>query len=114
MTKFLSQVLFYIPWVLASLVSGFAYLRLLLGPGAEKREGIWMIFYWIYQFLALRMGLIIGAVIAVVFILTDIYILKSRIGAGLQATAIRVACLFGITILVAIVHYVLEKVVDVI
>lgn len=114
MIKFLSQVLNYAPWVLASVVSGFTYLRLLVGPGPEKREGIWMLFYWIYQFLALRMGFIIGGVIAVVFILTDVFILKSRIGTGLQATAMRALCLFGITLLVAAAHYILEKVVDVI
>ncbi len=114
MTKMISSVFAYLPWVIVSLLSGIAYIRLLLGPNPVPEKGILAIFHMFLKIGMLRVGLTLGAVLALAFILADVFYLKQKLGHGLQATAIRVLCLIGIGIFVAVVHYILEKVIDVI
>lgn len=114
MTKFILSALSYLPWTIVSLLSGIAYIRLLLGPNPVPEKGILAIFHMFLRIGMLRVGLTLGAVLAVLFILADVFYLKQRLGHGLQATALRVLCLIGIGVFVAVVHYILEKVIDVI
>lgn len=111
--RLLAQIVSYLPWVLASLAMGLIYFRLLIGPNPAEKEGLWAIFYWFYRIASMQVGLIIGAVIAVLFIAVDLLILRQKLGSGMQATSIRIACLVAITGLVALTHYILEKVLDV-
>lgn len=114
MTKFILLVLSYLPWTIVSLLSGVAYIRLLLGPNPVPTNGIWGLLHMFLKIGMLRVGLTLGAVLALLFILADVFYLKQKLGSGLQATALRLLCLIGIGIFVAVVHYILEKVIDVI
>jgi len=114
MTKFILLALSYLPWTIVSLLSGIAYMRLLLGPNPVPSKGIWGVLHMFFNIGMLRVGLVFGAVLALAFILADVFFLKQKLGHGLQATALRLLCLFGIGICIAIAHYVLEKVIDVI
>lgn len=119
MNKFLTLALSYLPWIFLSLASGLTYLRLLAGPNPVPKKGLWYIMHMFIKISYLRLGVCMGGVIALIFIVTDIYFIKPKIGTSLnistwQATALRILCLLAITIIVAVVHYVLEKVIDVI
>ena len=114
MTKFILSVLSYLPWTIVSLVSGIAYMRLLLGPNPVPEKGIWIPVRMFMYIGMLRVGLILGGVLALAFILADIFYLKQKLGHGLQATALRVLCFIGIGICVATAQYILEKIIDVI
>ncbi len=114
MTKFILTVLSYLPWTIVSLLSGVVYIRLLLGPNPVPQKGFWGLLHMFFKLGMLRTGLVLGAVLALAFILADVFFLKQKLGHGLQATALRLLCLFGIGIFIAITHYILEKVIDVI
>ncbi len=114
MTKIMSFVFTYLPWAFVSLLSGIAYIRLLLGPNPVPEKGILAILHMFFKIGMLRVGLTLGAVLALLFILADVFYLKQKLGHGLQATALRVLCFVGIGVIVAITHYILEKVIDVI
>ena len=114
MTKFILLALSYIPWTIVSLLSGIAYMHLLLGPNPVPAKGLWIPVRMFMNMGMLRVGLILGSVLALAFILADVFYLKQKLGHGLQATALRVLCFIGIGVCVATVHYVLEKVIDVI
>jgi len=114
MTKFILLALSYLPWTILSLLSGIAYMRLLLGPNPVPSKGFWGLLHMFYNIGMLRVGLVFGAVLALAFIVADVFFLKQKLGHGLQATALRVLGFIGIGICVAIVHYFLEKVIDVI
>ncbi len=114
MNKFVLSVLSYLPWTIVSLVSGIAYLRLLLGSNPVPAKGIWIPIRMFMNIGMLRVGLILGSVLALAFILADIFYLKQKLGHGLQATALRILCFIGIGICVATAHYILEKVINVI
>lgn len=114
MTKFFLSALSYLPWTIVSLLSGIAYIRLLLGSNPVPEKGIWAILHMFLKIGMLRVGLTLGAVFALAFILADVFYLKQKLGHGLQATALRALCFIGIGIFVAVVHYILEKVIDVI
>ena len=114
MSKFFLSALSYLPWTIVSLVSGIAYMRLLLGPNPVPEKGVWGIVHMFFKVGMLRVGLTLGAVLALVFILADVFYLKQKLGHGLQATAIRILCFIGIGIIVAVVHYILEEVFDMI
>ncbi|MCF6220143.1 MAG: hypothetical protein L3J65_03435 [Robiginitomaculum sp.] len=114
MTKFILSALSYLPWTIVSLLSGVVYIRLLLGPNPVPQRGLWGVLHMFFKLGMLRVGFIFGAVLALAFILADVFYLRQKLGHGLQATALRVLCFICIGICVAIIHYVLEKVVDVI
>lgn len=108
------RILPYIPWTIFSLLLGMIYVRLLLGENPVPDEGLWAPLRMLLNIGMLRLGLILGAVLALVFILADVCYLKSKLGQGGKAIALRGLCLLGLGVCVAIVHYVLEKVLDVI
>ncbi|WP_074407316.1 MULTISPECIES: hypothetical protein [Aquimarina] len=112
--KALKQVLTYLIWIAVSLILGIVYMRILLGPNKVSSDGLWYLLHIFYNLGLLHIGGSIGGVIALLFILLDVFYLKKKLKNNIQATITRFMFLIGITMVVAVIHYVLEKVVDVI
>lgn len=89
-------------------------MRIILGAKPESTEGFMIVFDLIYQHAFLYIGLVVGSIIALLFILIDIFYLQNRLDNTARSTIIRLLTLIGIAMLVGITHYVLEKVVDII
>lgn len=112
----LKHVLSYLVWIMLSLLLGIGYIRLLLGnlPTDESIGGLGFILKVFYVHGLTLIGLPIGGIIAVLFIIIDRLYLRKKIKTNPKKTIIRIAVLLVITLFVAMVHYVLEKVIDVI
>lgn len=114
--KQLKTIFNYLLWIALALLLGLLYIRLLLGtPPNEKEYNGWgYVFKLIYTFGLLRVGLIIGTVVAVLFIVMDVFYLKKRLNPYKNTFRLRLLVLFSITLVVAVIHYILEKVIDII
>jgi len=109
------QIIAYFFWTLIAIIIGFCYIRIILGPAQEGPTNFFtFIFNLMYEFVLVRIGLIIGSIIALLFILLDIFYLNKRLKNVKSAPAIRFLIVVFITFCVGAIHYVLEKVVDVI
>ena len=110
----LKYVLSYLVWIILSLLLGIVYMRLVLGPNDVPEDGLWYVLHVFYQIGLIHIGLRVGAVIAVCFILLDMIYLRKKLQHNPKKTIIRIGLLLVISVLVAMVHHVLEKVIDVI
>lgn len=91
-------------------------MRLLLGeiPNEDSYNGFGFFLKLFYQFGLVSVGLIIGSIIALLFIITDIFVLKKKVVSNSRSILVRILTLLFITVIVVIFHYFLEKVIDVI
>lgn len=112
--KHLKQLLIYLIWIVLAVILGIIYMRLVLGTNNVPKEGVGYLFYMFYSWGLVYVGLIVGLVIAVLFILFDVFYLKKKLKQYKHKWAIRFVILLAISIVVAFVHYVLEKIIDVI
>ena len=112
--KIVKQLLSYLIWFLLSLLLGIGYMRFVMGFIDVSLDGFWHIFEVFYYIGLILVGSIVGSVIGVIYVLTDVFYLKKKLKNNPKATAIRFVILLVITVFVGIVHYILEKVVDVI
>lgn len=114
--KVLKSIFHYFLWLLLSLVVGIIYMRLLLGEipnkGSYDSFGIFLNLFYTYGILYI--GLILGTIIAVLFISIDFLILRKKLNTNKNSLLIRISTLLLITIIVGIVHSILEKNIDLI
>ena len=89
-------------------------MRIILGEKPESTSAFMKMFGWLYEYVLVTLGLAIGSIVLVLFILTDIFYLKKKLSIGIKATIIRFFILVFITLVVGTTHYILEKVIDVI
>lgn len=91
-------------------------MRLVLGeiPNEESYNGFGFFLNLFYSYGIIYVGSIIGGIIALLFIVTDVFILKKRLDNNLKSLIIRIVVLFGIAFFVGIIHYIFEKVLDII
>lgn len=89
-------------------------MRLVLGANTVSEEGLGYLLHLFYDIGMIQVGLWVGSAIALCFVLLDIFYLRKKLKSNPKRTVIRLAVLLMITVLVAIVHYLLEKVIDVI
>ena len=89
-------------------------MRIVLGPIEMPSEGFGFLLSVFYVHGLFYVGLIIGSIIAFLFILLDIFYLKKKLKHHSKKTSIRFILILVITACVSIIHYVLEKVIDVI
>lgn len=110
------QILIYVSWTVTALLIALGYVHQLLGPVPDEDAfgGFWFIAQVFYGYGLLYVGLAIGGIVAILFILTDIFYLKNKLEDNTKRTLIRFLVLFIIMLLVGILHYILEKVVDVV
>jgi len=112
--KYLKQLVRYVLWMLISIVVGITYMRVVLGANNVTKQGFGYIYHMFYNWSLFHVGLVIGLVIALLFILLDVFYLKKKLKNKGKSTAIRFGSLLIITIIVGVIHYVLEKVIDII
>lgn len=112
--RFLKLILTYFIWTILSLLLGIGYMRLVLGPNDVSEEGMWYLLHLFYDMGLFHVGVWIGVAIASCFILLDVFIIRKKLKNNPKKTTIQLLTLLAITVVVAIVHYILEKVIDVI
>lgn len=112
--RILKHILAYLFWILLSLFIGIGYMRLLLGVNTVSEEGLWYLLHLFFEIGMIQVGLWVGAAIAICFVLLDVFYLRKKLKNNPKKMVIRLVALLTITVLVVIVHYLLEKVIDVI
>ena len=110
----LKQIVTYAIWTVVAILLGIGYMRIVLGPNEITSEGLWYLVHIFFDFGLLYIGTTIGLIIAILFTLLNIFYLKKKLKNNIQATGIRFLFLLVITVLVGFIHYILEKVIDVI
>lgn len=89
-------------------------MRIVLGANNIPKEGLGYLAHMFYNWSLFHIGLVIGLVITLLFILLDVFYLKKKLKNNGKSTAVRFGWLLIITITVGVIHYVLEKVIDII
>lgn len=112
--KIFKTIKSYLGWTVIALVLGLSYMRMVLGANNTSKEGIGYLWHLFYNWGLVHIGLLIGFVIAFLFILFDVLYLKKKLESNRKLTMIRFGILLLIAIIVAFIHYLLEKVIDVI
>lgn len=110
----LKQTLSYLIWTLVSFIVALVYMRIILGPQPEASNLLMLIFHLSYEYAFIHIGAIIGFIIAFLFILLDKFYLIKKLKNNGKGTLIRFFVILLISSLVGIIHYILEKVIDVI
>ena len=111
----LKQILAYLFWIAISFIAAFGYIRIILGPEPGPESGfLAFLFLLIRNVIIVRLVPIIGSIIALLYILTDVFYLKKRLKKNLKSIIIRFLTIIVITIIVGIIHYFLEKVINII
>lgn len=108
------HLLSYIIWIVTAFLLAFLYLRIILGAKPVSSSFLMQMFGWFYEFAFIKLGIIIGSIVSLLFITIDIFYLKIELAIGIKSTIIRLFVLIFITLIVGIIHYVLEKVINVI
>lgn len=91
-------------------------MRLVLGeiPKEESYNGFGFFLNLFYSYGIIYVGSIIGTIIAILFIITDVFILKKRVNNNIKSKLIKSTVLLLIAFLVFTFHYFLEKGIDII
>ena len=110
------QLFYYVFWIIVSIFIGIVYMRLVLGeiPKEESYNGFGFFLNLFYNYGIIYVGSIIGTIIAILFIITDVFILKNRLNNSPKSKLIKCTVLLLIAFLVFTFHYFLEKVIDII
>lgn len=113
--KTLKQIAMYIFWIIMSLLIGIVYMRLLLGsPSKINYKGFdYLVGIYYYHGLVF-VGTIVGIFIAFFFFMVDYFFLRKKLSNDFYSIVIRISVLFLISIIIGIIHYFLEKVIDII
>ena len=108
------RLLDYIIWFIAAFLLAFIYVRIILEAKPVSFSFLMQMFGCFYEFAFIKLAIIIGSIVSLLFITIDIFYLKRKLIIGIESSIMRLFVLTFITIIVGIIHYVLEKVIDVI
>lgn len=108
------RILVYFIWSLIAFLSAFVYVRIILGPKPESSSTFMVMFSWLYEYTFIYIGLIIGSIITLFLILIDVFYLKNKFKIGVSSIFIRFFIIIFLTVIVVSIHYILEKVIDII
>ncbi|WP_179319720.1 hypothetical protein [Winogradskyella helgolandensis] len=112
--KALKRILNYLIWTILAFIAAFGYMRIILGPKLIDSNGFEKIANIIYDLAFVQIGLILGSIIAIIYILSDVFYLSKRLINTKKSTIIRLLVIIVIAIIIVSTHYILEKVIDVI
>ncbi|WP_040281614.1 hypothetical protein [Psychroserpens damuponensis] len=101
-------------WTLIALLLTIGYMRIILGPPPEPSNNFMRMFDWVYSYVFIHVGLIIGSIVTFLFILIDIVFLNRKLEHKANKNLIRLLIMISISIITGGIHYLLEKVIDVI
>jgi len=89
-------------------------MRIVLKPGPIDSEGFMAVLDLLHEYALFHIGARVGLIIALLFILLDVFYMNKRLKNRANSTIIRLLIMIGISVLVGATHYLLEKVIDVI
>lgn len=112
--RIFKNIVTYLFWIVVSILIALVYAQCIINPNAVSEDGFWYLLHLFFKIGMLQMALYIGLIIAFCFILIDVFYLKKNLKYKLKLNKYRVIALFVITVFVIIVHYILEKIIDVI
>ncbi|WP_347373783.1 hypothetical protein [Aequorivita sp. Q41] len=112
--RVLKKVVIYCLWTLVAILLAYTYMRIILGASPEYATDYTIFYYLIYEFAFFYIGVFIGGCIALLFVLFDVFYLNKRLKTEAKAIFIRLLIIIGIAVIVCSIHYILEKVIDVI
>ena len=112
--KTVKQILAYLLWIAIALLLGICHMFIVLGPKESGTGFLDVMGDIIYNYALVHVGLYVGAIIALVFILVDVFYLKKKLKQHSKSIIIRFVILVSLAVIIGITHYVLEKVIDVI
>ena len=111
-------ILEYTLWTVTALILGICYMYLLSymisGPTPEETSILSFIYSKMHFFGVFFVGGIIGAILAILFILFDLLYLKKKCNLSNYMFLKRVVSMFLILVILALLHYFLEKTLDII
>ncbi|EDP70560.1 hypothetical protein FBALC1_07373 [Flavobacteriales bacterium ALC-1] len=110
----LKQIFVYLKWVILSLIIGLTYIWILIGPTEKSTNAFTYLLNIFYGYGVLYIGTIFGLVVAFIFVLLDNFYLKKKLKNSAYGTFIRIGVLLMVAVIVGVIHYILEKVVDII
>lgn len=110
----LKQIRTYLIWVCVSFLCALVYTRIILGPKPKPATGIAHLLEVLYDFAQLYLVGRIGAIIALLFIIIDVLYLKNKLKSNSKNIGIRFLVMIVISIVLGAIHYVCEKVIDII
>jgi hypothetical protein len=110
----LKRFLFYFTWSFVSFLAAFLYMRFILGPKPESTSTFMVMFSLFYDYAFLHIGLIIGSIVFLSFFLLDIFYLSKQLKNNVMSVVLRLFIILISTVFVGLIHYMLEKVIDVI
>jgi hypothetical protein len=112
--KWTKTILEYTLWTMAALLLGMGYMYVVLGPPPEPTN-IWNFFFGkVYFFGLVRVGLAIGSIVAILFILFSVFLINKKWASSKNKFVVQTVALLLIMVFVATLHYLLEKTMDLI
>ncbi|WGH75177.1 hypothetical protein P8625_14040 [Tenacibaculum tangerinum] len=102
--KKLKQIAIYTLWTIVSIVLGIMYMRIVLGANNIPKEGLGYLAHMFYNWGLFHVGLIIGLVITLLFILLDVFCLKKKLKNNGKLISIQFGALMIVTAFVIVVH----------
>jgi len=109
-------ILEYALWTVIALIFGIGYMYLIFltfgGSFEEETNVVSFIYSKMIFFGLLYMGLAIGSILAVLFIILDIFYLKRKLKYFKHKFIIRVFFMLFILAFMSPIHYLLEKTLD--
>ncbi|WP_303599350.1 hypothetical protein [Maribacter sp. 1_MG-2023] len=89
-------------------------MRIVLGAPPESDDDKFSFASMIYEWALVQVGAIVGCIIALIFILFDVFYLSNKLQGNSKATLFRFIIIITIAIIVCSTHYFLEKIANVI
>ncbi|MDF4204009.1 hypothetical protein PXD56_13635 [Maribacter sp. SA7] len=89
-------------------------MRIVLGGPPKSDDEKFSFASMIYEWALVQVGTIVGCIIALIFILFDVFYLNKKFQNNSKATLFRFNIISLIAIIVGGTHYILEKVINVI
>jgi len=109
------QLVAYLIWTVLALLLGIGNMWVLLGSNKKSSSEFLNTFGDLfYEFALVHIGLRVGVIIGLLFIITDVFYLRKKLGNNIKPTISRFLFLIGIAIVVGAIHYTLEKIINVI
>ena len=110
----LNRILKYFIWSQVSMILAILYMRIVIGPKPESTSRLEEVLDWMHYYIILYVGSIVGAIVAFLYIIIDIFYLEGKLKNNPKRTLIRFCTVVALTFVVGVSHYLLEKVIDVI
>ncbi|WP_375239119.1 hypothetical protein [Aurantibacter sp.] len=112
--KVLKRILNYLFWTIIAVLCAFAYLLVILGLPLEETSWFNKLFNFLYNLAFVYIGLPLGGFVTLLYILLDVFYLRKKLQSNFKSAFVRLFAMLGITCGLGVIHYFLEKVIDVI